>query len=149
MNCFDRYPRKQVVLDLSAEKPLTEQAHIEDCDMHRIMGQFEKTGLVSHLAKYKGQYGNMVDAPTFQQAMDAVATAKQMFDTVPGKIRAKFGNDPATFLAFVQDNNNYDEIKEMGLDVSHLTPPQAPIKTAAADPSGGERSSPGEPATTA
>lgn len=126
MNSFNRYKRHQVVLDCSNDPGLTEQSHIPDCDMHRIMRQYEQTGLISHTARYKGTYQNYADAPTFQQAMDTVAAAQQMFETVPANIRAKFGNDPKLFLEFIQDKNNYQAIADLGLDNSHLPAPPPP-----------------------
>jgi len=59
-----------------------------------------------------------------------ISEAKSMFETVPSHIRAKFGEDPAQYLAFMQDPNNIEAIEALGLDASHLEavsePPQGP-----------------------
>lgn len=92
--------------------------------MHRIMRQYQETGIITHAKQYAGKYMDMADAMDFQRSMNIVTSATQMFETVPSQIRKKFGNDPAAFLDFVQNPENYDSIKEMGLDVSHLPPPK-------------------------
>ena len=123
---FNRYERYQVGLDCSCDVVLTEQSHKKDCDMHRIVGQLRETGVTAHVKQYAGTYQNFIGVPDFQQAMDAIADAKTMFETVPSHIRNQFNNDPGQFLGFMQDNANYEAIQEMGLDVSHLTkPPEA------------------------
>jgi len=38
-----------------------------------------------------------------------------MFNDLPSSIRSRFGNDPAAFLDFVQDENNADEMVKLGL----------------------------------
>lgn len=38
-----------------------------------------------------------------------------MFDTLPSKLRLRFGNDPAEFLSFVEDPANDQEMIDLGL----------------------------------
>ena len=35
---------------------MTEQAHKDDVDIHKIMKRYERTGIIDHLAKHKGTY---------------------------------------------------------------------------------------------
>lgn len=124
---------------------LTEQSHKESCDMRFIMRKYEKEGIVQHVSKYKGTYGDFVNQPDFQTAMNIIAEASSMFETVPSRIRAQFYNDPGRFLEFVQDPRNIDAMKKMGLDTSHFVqikegepgfvPPKTPgVSQAPADP---------------
>ena len=57
-----------------------------------------------------------------------------MFMTVPAHIRAEFDNDPAKFLAFVQDDANTEKMREMGLlqKVPQAAPEPPPAKIPAA-----------------
>ena len=47
--------------------------------------------------------------------MQIVATANSMFQDLPSSIRNQFQNDPGQFLDFVQDPENLEEMREMGL----------------------------------
>jgi len=93
----------------------TEQAHKDDCDIQTILKRYQQTGVVQHNNSVQGHYDDYIDAPTFQDAQNAIAEAKSMFESVPAQIRRDFGNDPAQFLAFVQDESNIDKMREYGL----------------------------------
>jgi phage internal scaffolding protein len=116
------FEHKRVLKEFPLET-LTEQQHKDTCDMHRIMGQQLKTGIIDHVARYKGQYGDYASSLDLHTAMNIISDAASMFETVPAQIRNKFGNDAGAFVDFMNDNRNYEAIAEMGLDVSHLTPP--------------------------
>lgn len=92
----------------------TEQAHKRQTDINYILNDYRKTGLVKHAAKHQGTYDDM-PAVDFQEAMFKVTQAQQMFETLPGDIRKRFGNDPGAFLEFVQDPNNVDEMAKLGM----------------------------------
>lgn len=119
-------PHDRVGIDFADDEGMTEQSHKDSCDMHLIMRQYAETGLVTHRAQYDGQYMDMASAPDFQAAMDTVAKAASMFESVPSSIRNEFNNDPARFLDFMQDSKNFEKIAEMGLDNSHLPTPVEP-----------------------
>ena len=125
---------KRVSIDFKGDKGLTEQHHKDSCDIHTIMRKYEKTGALEHTAKYGGSYMDFPNSMQFHECMNIVAEAASMFETVPAKIRAKFGNDPAAFLDFMQDNKNYDEIEEMGLDPSYMQRPVEEKPTKPAEP---------------
>jgi len=110
---------------------LTQQSSKDECDIHVIMRKAEKHGLVTHINQHAGSYSNMISAPNYHEAMVMLANANSMFESVPSSIRAKFGNDPARFLDFMQNADNRDRIVKMGLDASHL-PPKAPEPVPAA-----------------
>lgn len=93
----------------------TKQAFKEECDINRIMRKFERTGMIEHARTVPGGYGDFCSAPEFHEACNVVLAAQEMFSTVPSKVRKRFDNDPAAFLAFVQDPANADEMVELGL----------------------------------
>lgn len=94
----------------------TRQEFAEDCDINRIMARFEKTALVEHVAKYEGRYGDFSEMPeSYQDAIELVREAEALFMDVPAKIRERFNNDPAEYLAFCLDDRNKAELQELGL----------------------------------
>lgn len=98
------------------EKP-AKQEFKEDADINKIMRKFQKTGAIDHAAKYQPQYGE--STPTdFHEAMNIVTRAQSMFNELPSSIRKKFENSAAGFLEFVQDEKNYEEAKELGIDLA-------------------------------
>lgn len=101
---------------------LTEQHHKETVDIHNIVKKYEKTGMVTHLAKYEGSYMDLINAPDFQEAQNAIAEAKSTFETVPSKIRELFHNDPVEFVDFMQNPENREQMLELGFTDAHLPP---------------------------
>ena len=87
----------------------------DECDINNIMRQYEQTGLIAHVNQYEGNYGDFTDVVDYRTACDVVIRANEMFETLPSGVRARFQNDPSTFLAFVDDPANADALVEMGL----------------------------------
>ncbi len=116
-------PRVQVHFEGNGR---TKQADKDSCDINVIMAKYMKTGLISHAAKYAGEYG-FAPAVNFHEAMNIVTRGEQMFAELPAKVRDRFLNDPGRFLEFVQDEKNREEMVEMGL----LDAPEPPPKPAA------------------
>lgn len=96
---------------------LTKQEFKDECDINKIMAQYQRTGLVSHVARYQGDYSDVADAVDYQTALNIMKEAQDMFMTVPSSVRSQFDNDPGKFLEFVQDPNNAEKMYEMGLAV--------------------------------
>lgn len=76
---------------------LTEQHHKKSCDINTIMAKYVKTGLIDHVAKYKGTYGDATGGD-FKAAQDLVAKQKSQFNELPAEVRQMFDNDPAKYL---------------------------------------------------
>lgn len=98
----------------------TEQHHKESCDIRFIMAQFERTGMIDHVAKHQAQYGSLVGKPDYLEAMNIVANANSMFESIPAQIRARFQNKAENFLEFIQDEENREEMGELGFSTNHL-----------------------------
>lgn len=95
-------------------KTRTRQAMKDECDINVIMRKYERSGLLEHVNRFQGEYGDFA-AIDFQDAMNTVVAATEMFESVPARIRAKFGNDPGAFLEFATDAKNMDEMRSLGL----------------------------------
>ncbi len=108
------YVNRRPRVRLAAGSGGAKQAFANECDINQIMAKYQKTGAVAHVAKHIGEY-NFATSATFHDAMNIVAKANSLFEELPSKIRNLCKNDPATFLDFVQDEANADELVELGL----------------------------------
>lgn len=93
---------------------MTKQAFRQESDVNFIIARFEKTGVLEHRNEYDGQYGEFAEID-YHEAMNIVAAADSMFNTIPSSIRKQFGNDPGAFLDFVTDPKNREAMEQMGL----------------------------------
>lgn len=94
---------------------LTKQAEADACDINKIMARYEKTHMIDHFNKYQGDYADLGTSTSYHESLNAVLAAQAAFDTLPAEIRARFDNEPAKFLDFVDDPKNEDAMREMGL----------------------------------
>lgn len=128
---------------LSNQPSMTKQSFKTECDINAIMKKFQKTGAITHYANNAGSYmdvpsGDLLDAQLI------IANANTMFEELPSSIRKKFENDPGQFLDFVQNEDNLEEMYELGLKTSpplsanepDITPPtRAPAPSTPTEPS--------------
>lgn len=124
-------------------KTMTQQHFKDECDVNTILKRYARDGLVSHLATRPGAYMDLPDSMELQDAIAIMMRAQEDFDALPSAVRKEFDNDPAKFLAFAEDPENTDRMREMGL-LPPLEGDQGPSRPQpSADPSGEPGGSPG------
>lgn len=97
----------------------TVQYFKDECDINTIMSKYQSTGVIEHLTKRQGGYGDVSAATCYQDALDIIERAEDEFSQLPSSIRSKLDNDPAKFLAWINDPANLDEMVELGLAIKH------------------------------
>lgn len=118
---------RQVRPTMEFLKPsLTKQSFAKECDINNIMKRYEKDGLIAHVNRVQGSYGDFTNPPDYQDALNKVISAQDMFMSLPANVRARFGNDPGEFLKFVQDPGSVEEMVKMGLAVKRE--PEKPVE---------------------
>nr|UXQ87963.1 MAG: internal scaffolding protein [Microvirus sp.] len=113
-------------LDCSADPGRTKQSFKQECDINNILKGYQKTGAIAHLNQHEPQYGE-VSGDTFQESMQIVQEAQQLFNELPSSIRERFQNKPNQFLDFVQNNENHDELIKLGLAHPAKKKPPNPV----------------------
>lgn len=105
---------------------MTKQSFANEVDINQIVARFSKTGL---LPTFNGQpfYGDVSEIGDFQEAMNVVASANELFNQYPAEIRERFGNDAGQLIEFLSDENNRDEAIALGLVVKPVDPVVDPI----------------------
>lgn len=106
-------------------KTMTKQAQKAECDINNIMAKYAKTGLLSHVSKYNGEYSDVVGIGDYRDCLDTIQNAKEAFSSLPAQMRKRFLNDPAVFLDFVEDPKNAEEMVTLGLAVRKAEKPAA------------------------
>lgn len=106
--------RKSQRSGIDTGEGMTEQCHKKECDMNYILRDYTRTGLIRHANENEGKYDD-VSSADFQNAMFTVARVNSMFESLPGMMRKQFDNNASKFLEFVQNPNNYEEMRNMGI----------------------------------
>lgn len=110
----ERYPHK------TGGEPMTEQHHKKACDINNIIAKYAKTGLVDHINRHQGTYGDATGAD-FKAAQDLIAEQTSIFYELPAKVRTQFDNDPAQYLDLMQTDDGLETLRGL------LTPKQDEI----------------------
>lgn len=107
-------PRNRVQLVTPADAVGAKQSFKTECDINFIIEQFQTKGAITHFNTRQPQYG-YAEAVEFREALDIVKKGQELFQALPSSLRARFENDPAQFLEFVQDPANGEEMVALGL----------------------------------
>lgn len=125
--------RKHERLQFRSNKPSrTVQDPRDECDVNKLMAKYRRTGMISHLAKHPPRYEDVSQVVSFQEALNIVQRAEEEFMKMSASIRAKFGNDPGAFMAFVQNPDNAEEMYSLGIAKRPEEAP--PVKVDIANP---------------
>lgn len=92
----------------------TEQAHKDTCNVNKIIQKYDRNGLISHVSKFEGQFGD-VSGLEFRQAQNLILDANASFNALPSEIRNRFRNDPQQLLSFMDDPSNRQEAIDLGM----------------------------------
>ncbi len=100
---------------LACEEPSLTQQHFKDeTDINNILRQFNITGLLPE-APLSPRYGDFTGIVDYHSALNAVIAAQDDFDGLPAHLRARFENDPAQLIDFLDNPANFDEAVKLGL----------------------------------
>ena len=100
---------------LACEEPSLAQQHYKDeCDINTILERFNITGMLPQ-SPLSPRYGDFTGIGDYHTALNRVIAAQDEFDALPAQIRARFDNDPAQLIEFLEDETNRAEAEELGL----------------------------------
>lgn len=93
----------------------TKQEMKDECDINLILKRFQKTRMVSHLAKGVPQFGDVSEVTDFRSAVERVGQAQRFFEGLPSNVRKEFGNDPVAFVDAFSDEASRPRLEALGL----------------------------------
>ena len=94
---------------------LTQQHFQEESEINNIIRSYDKNGVIDHIQRGNAIYGDFSNITDFSDALHQIKEAQNEFMNVPSEIREKFQNDAGQFFKFASDENNIDELRQMGL----------------------------------
>lgn len=130
--------RRSCDIDCGPEM-VTKQSHKDECDIHKILSQYQKTGIINHITPNQPQYLDLPDNLDYQQSVNLILEAQEAFATLPSLIRDRYGNDPARFLEALNDPSQREFLTEIGVfekkkpepvfkvEVTNQVPPQSAV----------------------
>lgn len=121
-------PHSRVTLDCG-DIMMTKQAHKAECDIHNILRQYQRTGIVSHVQAARPTYEDLPDAMDYQAAIDLQLQAEAAFALLPSAVRDAYHNNAGVFLAALSDPAQEQQLRDFGV-LKPKPPAAAPAPTA-------------------
>lgn len=121
------YGEKRKSQSVNTEPSMTKQSMKSDCDINFILTKFQKTGMIEHRKEYQGTYGEFA-AIDYQEALNTVIQAQEVFESIPSSVRKRFDNDPGKFLDYATNPENLEDMRAIGL--ANPLPPAEPNNVA-------------------
>lgn len=122
-----------------------QQQFAQESDVNAIMRKYEKTGILTHVSRYAGEYGDFSGVPDYKAGLERVMAADEMFMSLPARIRDRFNNDPAKFIEFATNAENIDELRALGLAPELPPAPEPSLVKVVADDREVKPAKPAEP----
>ena len=122
----------------------TQQHHVEQVKVQNLIKQYDRTGILSHVASGVAHYGDYTKVNEYKTSLDFVNIANQSFMELPSGIREQFNNNAGEFFEFATNPKNKDAMEEMGLFPSSAKPSEKLKKSPESPPSGDNKSSDNE-----
>jgi len=114
--------RESLATALNCEDESRAQQQFKDeVDINTIVDRFGVTGESPPAMQFPTEQ-DFTEAFDFQTSMNVIVKAREEFMTMPAKTRARFQNDPQTFMEFIHNPENVDEAIKLGLAVKRPPP---------------------------
>lgn len=92
------------------------QSEKEGTTIDYYLRKYASTGVLGDPASALNmQFGDFTDSPDFETAQNRVAQATMYFESLPAKLRDRFGNDVREMMAFLSKEENHEEAVKLGL----------------------------------
>jgi len=104
----------------------TKQSDKEAADINNILAKYTQTGVLPGSTKVP-MYGDFTSSGDYQESLNRVLEANELFAALPAKARSRFHNDPQQMLAFMEDPENAAEAVKLGLATLPPSDEETPI----------------------
>lgn len=118
----------------------TKQADKDRCDINKIVAKYNRTGMLEHVNKNAPFFGDVAQLGDYQEAMNVVVRANELFAGMSSSVRERFHNDPNEMIEFLSKEENKAEAIKLGMvNAPKVPPPEVIQKVQIVDPDGGMR----------
>lgn len=126
-------PQKHVFAR-SGEVSRTQQNFKAECDINQIVLRYRKTGLIQHVNARRPEYG-FASGDDFRESLELIRKGKELFESLPAKVRSHFDGSVEAWLDYVNDPENDSTLDDPGQLWDKLFPPAEPEgETPASEP---------------
>lgn len=94
----------------------TMQQFKEECDVNNIIENYTHSGILPAGDGSQPVFGDFTKIPqSYGDMVAMIQESRDHFMELPSDVRRKFNDDPVELMKFIQDENNVDEARKLGL----------------------------------
>lgn len=134
MSFFTRFKRPEnPAIDFSKCEKLVAIEFAQEADINFLLVRYKNTGSLYSAddmikASRRPQFGDFTGIPDYQESLDKMRNALDMFADLPLHVRQRFSDDPVQLLEFLQDEKNLDEAVKLGLCAASVNKDEPIVK---------------------
>lgn len=107
--------RRRIQINFTPGTGRTRQAPHEETDINAIMEKWRVTGELPRYNTGEAKYGDFSSVDDYMTAQNAMIQAQEAFASLPARVRDRMANDPQNLIEFVNDPENLEEARALGL----------------------------------
>jgi phage internal scaffolding protein len=131
--------RVRVPTDVSGGPILVKQDQKKECEIKHILEKYRKKGVVTSRNPLSARFIDASNQIDYGEALNHVVEAQQRFEELDSETRKRFGNDPKNFLDFVTNDDNLEEMIDMGLAIRREEEPPQKVEIVNKESPSGEQ----------
>lgn len=117
-------PPRNSDISFEGELSMTQQQFKDESDINNIVDYnmrykdpafITKLTLAGKISQAQPIYGDFSEVQDYRHSLEVMEQAQKQFNALPAKVRARFNNNPADMLAFVENPDNALECVSLGL----------------------------------
>jgi len=110
-------------IDFSGTTSRTKTEFADECNINTIVNRSKMSGVLPQ-GNRQPMFGDFSEVSDYTEAQTSIAQAQEEFINLPSDVRAKFNNNVADLLDFIDNPANAEEAQKMGLiptpEVEHI-----------------------------
>ena len=104
---------RKVSLSFVNDPGLTEQSHGDQTSIQFILDQYIRAG--QKVVMPESEFQNLLDIPSYQDALNVVHTIEDTFMNLPLKVREAYGHDPKLFMSAIENPEERTKLEGLGI----------------------------------
>lgn len=114
------------------------QADRDGTDINLILGRYRGGNFAPNVNLQRPVYGDFSEAEDYLTALSSVKRAQELFDTLPARVRAYCENNPANLIPLVNDPENDELLRTLGITNPIVDRGEEPSPEGVAEPPSGD-----------
>lgn len=114
-------------------KTMTDQSDKNMVNINTIMANYAKTGILPQFPEKIEQYLDVTQIPSYMEAQEQIAEARDLFMQLPATIRKDMNNNPQNLESYLTDERNKEKLIKYGI-LKKKVEPEKPADPPKAQP---------------